>query len=168
MQSKIAILGALLVLGGSAARVAADEPGVPAGWPASAPHEPVVFLYASAKLVPDYPPSIEATTVPGAPAPVTLARGEVVETQRLLAVQGYKPGPADGAVGPHTLDAASRYRTKHNMVETATLDRPLLERLRADAGPRMAQRAPRRSSDPFEGFRQAGQRITAWFNSIGR
>lgn len=156
MQSKIAIFGALLVVGGIATGAAAQSTDIPSDWPASAPHEPAIFLYSSANT-----------------APAPLARGEIVETQRLLAAQGYKPGPIDGAVGPRTLDAASRYRVKHDMAETATLDRPLLDRLRAEAGPRVAQRAPnttshaRSSSDPFLGFRQAGQRVAAWFNSIG-
>jgi Putative peptidoglycan binding domain len=155
---------------------------------------------ASAPAPPDAPspspsvadtPAVEAAAAPAAPAadsqpaPVEAAnqaplrRDEVKEIQARLRSFGFNPGPVDGVPGPATEDAVMHYQRHRGQLQTGTVDSQLLEQLRQDPAPQLAQRAARsdartarspapRRSDPFEPVRAAGDRLGRWLDSLAR
>lgn len=116
--------------------------------------------------------------------PQSLNRDEVRELQTKLRGFGFNPGPVDGAAGPMTLAAATRYREDRGLGQGEVIDRNLLEDLRADPAPQVivaqAAPAPRPTyyrqppprqamrGDGFDGLRTAMQGLENWFQSIGR
>ncbi len=70
-----------------------------------------------------------STRVP-MPAP---SREDVRRAQKLLAAQGYEPGPIDGLYGPRTRDAVERFETAHGLPVTGTVTTGLIDRLRLEA-----------------------------------
>jgi peptidoglycan hydrolase-like protein with peptidoglycan-binding domain len=110
---------------------------------------------------------------------VPLQRPEINEIQTRLYTFGFNPGPIDGSPGPMTQVAAMRYRAERGLPQTDTINRELLEALRQDPAPQVAQAPPpprpasrrayvqRRSDDPFESLRIAGDRLGRWLQSIG-
>lgn len=117
--------------------------------------------------------------VPPAPANAALKRDEIQEVQTRLRSFGFDPGPADGNAGRMTEAAVMRYQQERGQQQTGTADRQLLEQLRQDPAPQVAQRpvrparAPavprtRRSDGPFEPVRATGERIGRWLESVLR
>jgi Putative peptidoglycan binding domain len=114
-----------------------------------------------------------------APNPAPLRRDEVREVQARLLSFGFNPGPVDGVLGVMTEEAVMHYQRHRGQVQTGTIDRQLLEQLRQDPAPQVAQRAARpdaratrspaaRRSDPFEPVRAAGNRLGQWLDSLVR
>ena len=146
------------------------------------------------------PPSVGDATEPAAtqaplvtdsqPAPVEarpsespLQTNDVREIQAKLRSFGFNPGPVDGTAGRLTEVAARRYQQARGQPQTGEIDRRLLEQLRQDPAPpvaqQVAQRGPRpdtrasrapgsRRSDPFEPVRSAGNRVGQWLDSLVR
>ena len=147
-----------------------------------------------AASVPDTP-AVEPAAAQAAPAadrqqvavdatPVEpLRRDEVSEIQTRLRSFGFNPGPVDGSAGRMTEGAVARYQQDRGQSQIGKVDRQLLEQLRHDPAPpvaqQVAQRAPRpearatrapapRRSDPFEPVRAAGDRFGRWLDSLAR
>jgi DNA-binding response OmpR family regulator len=117
------------------------------------------------------------------PAPVELVpnqtplrRDEVREVQARLQSFGINPGPVDGAAGAMTAGAVMRYQQERGQSQRGTVDRELLEQLRQDPAPPLAQGAARhdaratrspapRRFDPFEPVRTAGNRLGQWLEA---
>jgi Putative peptidoglycan binding domain len=146
------------------------------------------------------PPSVADATEPAAtqaplvtdsqPAPVEarpsespLQSNDVREIQAKLRSFGFNPGPVDGTAGRLTEVAVRRYQQARSQPQTGEIDRRLLEQLRQDPAPpvaqQVAQRGPRpdtrasrspgsRRSDPFEPVRSAGNRVGQWLDSLAR
>jgi peptidoglycan hydrolase-like protein with peptidoglycan-binding domain len=126
--------------------------------------------------------SLEAPLEP-APALTSLQRDEMREVQMRLRSFGFNPGPVDGAPGAMTESAVMHYQRNRGQPQTGKVDRDLLEQLRQDPAPQVAQRAPRpasrpvagattspgpRPSDPFDPVRAAGDRLGRWLESLVR
>jgi len=168
---------------------------VPAGPRAAAP--PSLEAMLPAPPPPADPVVLAAADLTPPPAPVPavepLQPDEVREVQMLLRDFGFNPGPVDGTTGPMTEGAVRHYQEQRGQQQTGEIDRTLLDTLRRDpatkvapAPPqsppaRYAQRAPSYQAQRYQGYqpaprynsfeegvRQAGDRITAWLNSIGR
>jgi peptidoglycan hydrolase-like protein with peptidoglycan-binding domain len=119
-----------------------------------------------------------------APSQATLRPDEVREAQARLRSFGFNPGPLDGTAGRMTGSAVMHYQQNRGHLQTGTVDRQLLEQLRQDPTPQVAQQvaqraarnaagpAPRstgvRRSDPFEPVRAAGDRFGQWLGSLTR
>ena len=120
----------------------------------------------------------QAAPVEPAPNPAPLRRDEVREVQARLQSFGFNPGPVDGVLGVMTEDAVMHYQRHRGQAQTGTVDRQLLEQLRRDPAPQVAQRVrpdtrsarspAARRSDPFEPVRAAGNRLGQWLDSLVR
>jgi hypothetical protein len=108
-----------------------------------------------------------------------LRRDEMREVQARLRSFGFGPGSVDGVPGAITESAVMHYQRNRGQPPTGKVDRELLEQLRQDPAPQVAQRAPRpvarataspvsRRSDPFEPVRAAGDRLGQWLQSLVR
>jgi len=108
-----------------------------------------------------------------------LGRDDVREVQARLQSFGFNPGSVDGVLGAMTEGAVMHYQQARGQPQTGTVDRSLLEQLRQDPAPQLAQRAARpdarstrspgvRRSDPFEPVRTAGNRLGQWLESLTR
>ena len=123
----------------------------------------------------------DSQQAPFEPAPnqTPLRRDEAREVQARLRSFGFNPGLVDGAPGAMTEDAIRRYQQNRGQPQSGKVDRELLERLRQDPAPQIAQRpagpyarptpspGPRRS-DPFASVRAAGDRLGQWLDSRAR
>jgi peptidoglycan hydrolase-like protein with peptidoglycan-binding domain len=75
-----------------------------------------------------------------------------------------------------TQAAVIRYQENRELPQTGSVDSELLQRLRQDPAPQVAQRPARpasrtvrtRSSDPFEPLQTAARRFERWVQSLGR
>jgi len=154
--------------------------------PASAPSPmPPPTSLASARPF----PTMETEPAPAtgsqqAPAEPTenrtpLRRDEVREVQARLRFFGFNPGRDDGVPGPTTKGAVMRYQQDRGQPQAGTVDRQLLEQLRQDPAPQVAQRAATpdaratrspapQHSDPFGPVRVAGDRFGRWLDSLVR
>jgi peptidoglycan hydrolase-like protein with peptidoglycan-binding domain len=118
-----------------------------------------------------------------APAQTSLQRDEMREVQMRLRSFGFNPGAVDGAPGAMTESAVMYYQRNRGQPQTGKVDRDLLEQLRQDPAPQVAQRALRpasrrvagattssgpRRSDPFDAVRAAGDRLGRWLESVVR
>jgi localization factor PodJL len=67
----------------------------------------------------------------GAAGGITVAdqKALVSKIQTLLADAGYDPGPADGRMGPKTVDAVRAYQQKSGMPVTGQIDKVLVASL---------------------------------------
>ena len=134
---------------------------------AKLPESPVTAPAVAPAPVP--PVQTQAATSEPAADANALRLDEVRELQAKLRAYGFSPGPIDGVAGPMTQSAAERYRQARGQPQTTEVDRQLLEQLRQDPVPPVAQRAaaqhpprpdarpagappPRRAPDPFERF----------------
>jgi CheY-like chemotaxis protein len=157
--------------------LAAPSPLPPAASLASAGPFPAVGTEPAAAMG-----SLEAPLEP-APAQTSLQRDEMREVQMRLRSFGFNPGPVDGAPGAMTESAVMHYQRNRGQPQTGKVDRDLLEQLRQDPAPQVAQRAPRpasrpvagattspgpRPSDPFDPVRAAGDRLGRWLESLVR
>jgi hypothetical protein len=126
-------------------------------------------------------PAADSQPAPVEPAlnQTALRRDEMREVQARLRSFGFNPGPVDGVPGLMTEDAVQHYQRHRGQRQTGTVDRELLEQLRQDPAPQVAQPAARpdaratrspgpRRSDPFEPVRAAGSRLGRWLDSLTR
>jgi Putative peptidoglycan binding domain len=126
-------------------------------------------------------PAADSQPAPVEPAPnqAALRRDEMREVQARLRSFGFNPGPVDGVPGLMTEDAVQHYQRHRGQRQTGTVDRDLLEQLRQDPAPQVAQPATRpdaraarspapRRADPFEPVRAAGDRLGQWLRSLTR
>jgi hypothetical protein len=142
----------------------------------AAPPPPVMVAAAQPTVVPDTAPPAPTpapapvpapATAMASPAPEPLRVDEVREVQRRLHGFGFSPGPADGVAGRLTANAVMSYQQNRGQPQTGDIDRDLLLQLRDDPAPqvappqRTAQRAARRSSNPFDQF-------SRWLDSVVR
>ncbi|WP_300781054.1 peptidoglycan-binding domain-containing protein [Enhydrobacter sp.] len=126
------------------------------------------------------PPAVaDAPAAPAQPDTRPLQRAEIQEIQTKLYTFGFNPGPIDGAEGPMTKAAAMHYEADRGLPQSGEIDRALLETLRHDPAPQVAQAPPpprrsprayaqRRSDDPFASLRAAGDRLGRWLESLSR
>jgi len=176
-----------------APRIASAAPAPASPAPDSAapqlpPSSPEQTRPSPAASLPDTPASTPAppATVPAAPetarrsapppAPA-LRPDEVREVQTRLLGFGFNPGPVDGAAGRMTTAAAMRYQQERSVEQTGKVDRSLLEQLRQDANPQVAQPAPPPAApraNPHAGrpdgraSRTTAQRDPGPFDRLGR
>ena len=59
--------------------------------------------------------------------PVILTRDDVRRGQRLLADQGFDPGPSDGIMGPRTRAAIAAFQEEQNLQATGEMTRSLID-----------------------------------------
>jgi len=147
-------VGALVALG-IASLAPPTAPPVAAPQPVAAaptePSPPVMVAAAQPTVLPDTQPAKPATE----PAPSSTAasaaavaaleplRGEEVrEVQKRLQGFGFSPGPADGVAGRMTAAAVMNYQQSRGQARSGDIDRDLLEQLRQDPAPQVAQVAP--------------------------
>ena len=108
--------------------------------------------------------------------------------QKRLAGFGFNPGPIDGVAGRKTEEATQRYLETRGQSQMPPNDPQMLEQLRQDPAPQVAQpqvvqragyntrpaqtaganQPGRRSFDPFEPVKVAGTEITRFFQSVFR
>ncbi|MGF1627079.1 MAG: discoidin domain-containing protein [Alphaproteobacteria bacterium] len=95
------------------------------------------------------PPAEPAAAEPTVPEPVEPLAGpaQIAELQRLLAAQGYDPGPADGRIGPATARAIRDYQAAAGLPATGEADVALLDRLRAPLAAEDEPAAPTTAAD---------------------
>jgi hypothetical protein len=119
----------------------------------------------------------DSQQAPFEPAPnqTPLRRDEAREVQARLRSFGFNPGLVDGAPGAMTEDAIRRHQQNRGQPQSGKVDRELLERLRRDPAPQIAQRpagpyarptssrGPQRS-DPFAPVRATGDRLGQWLD----
>jgi putative peptidoglycan binding protein len=132
--------------------------------------------------VPNDPPAAAP-----APTPPPLSREGIREVQKRLAGFGFNPGPIDGVAGRKTEEAAQHYLETRGQSQMPPNDPQMLEQLRQDPAPQVAQpqvaqrpngsrpaqasganQPGRRSFDPFEPVKVAGTEITRFFQSVFR
>lgn len=103
-----------------------------------------------------------------------LSRAEVREVQQRLTGLGFDPGRVDGSAGKRTEQAARRYLNSRDAVETAAVDRRVLDKLRADPVPLLPPAAPKVASvarpkpiNPvLASIKAASDRLGRFLNSI--
>ena len=160
-------------------RIAAAPAPAPASPDSSTSPDADVAAAAPATAEKPQPPatteSQQAVAEP-APGAAALSPDEVKEIQARLRSFGFNPGPVDANAGRLTKDAVVRYQRARGQAQTGAIDHSLLEQLRQDPAPQVAQRAakpgPRatamRRPDPFEPVRAAGDRLGRWMDSLVR
>lgn len=125
----------------------------------------------------------QVAPVEAMPGEAPLQSNDVREIQAKLRSFGFNPGPVDGTAGRLTEVAVRRYQQARGQTQTGAIDRRLLEQLRQDPAPpvaqQVAQRGPRpdaranrppgsRRADPFEPVRAVGDRFGQWLDSLVR
>lgn len=150
-------------------------PPVVAETPA-APAPPVMVAAAQPTVVPDTTPVAPATE----PAPSTAAAlpeplvgEEIREIQKRLQGFGFNPGPADGVAGRMTANAVMAYQQNRGQAQTGDIDRDLLDQLRQDPAPQVAQAPPQRTAQRARtqaSARRAGplDQLGRWLDSLVR
>lgn len=93
----------------------AGEPAPSPQAPTAAPAEPPVAAPSSA-------PPVSAAPKPPEPPPPPPPSMSVGDMQKRLTELGYKPGPADGKMGPRTAAALKRFQHDRKLAQTGTLD----------------------------------------------
>jgi peptidoglycan hydrolase-like protein with peptidoglycan-binding domain len=82
--------------------------------------------------------------------PLPLGHDGIVEVQSQLIALGFNPGPADGEVGPGTMDAVQQFNESRGGGRVP-VDSRLLARLQQDTGPRLAPEQVATRSQPYHG-----------------
>jgi len=110
--------------------------------PAPAP-EPAPPVQAPAVSPPPSPTPQTAAATPSDPPPVKpappLGREEIREVQKRLLGFGFNPGPVDGVAGRRTEVAVQYYLESRGQPQMPPTERQLLEQLRQDPAPPVAQ-----------------------------
>jgi hypothetical protein len=83
-------------------------------------------------IPPAKPRAQASSSVP--PSPPLSSANDIREVQGRLASLGFDPGPIDGAAGPKTAAAVTRYQQAHGLQPTGIADRDTLEELRREPG----------------------------------
>ena len=115
---------------------------------------------AARTVLPPIPPAKQ--TPSGPPSPPLTSPNDIREMQGRLQSLGFDPGPIDGAAGPKTAAAVTRYQQAHGLQATGVADKDTLDELRREPGsmapppppPRPRTQAyqyspPPRQSNPF-------------------
>jgi hypothetical protein len=85
--------------------------------------------------IPPARPSPQAAPPPSSPpSPPLSSSNDIRELQGRLQSLGFDPGPIDGASGPKTAAAVSRYQQAHGLPPTGVPDKDMLAELRQDPG----------------------------------
>jgi hypothetical protein len=144
-------VGALIALGiaSLAPPIASPVAAPPAVAAAPAEPPPVMVAATQPTVLPDAQPTVPATE-PATPsvapaavaAPEPLRGEEVREVQKRLQGFGFNPGPADGIAGRMTASAVMSYQQSRGQPQSGEIDRDLLEQLRQDPAPQVAQLTP--------------------------
>jgi peptidoglycan hydrolase-like protein with peptidoglycan-binding domain len=124
-------------------------------------------------------PTSQQAPVEPAPNQAALGRDVMREVQARLRSFGFNSGPVDETGGPMTDGAVMHYQQDRGQPQTGKVDSQLLEQLRQDPAPQIAQRAARpdaratrspgpQRSDHFEPVRVAGNRLGQWLESRTR
>ena len=159
--------------------------------PAAAPPDSALASSSPTPTATVEPGAMEvAPTADSPPAPIKpkpraapLQRDEVREIQAKLQSFGFNPGRVDGNAGRMTEGAARRYQQDRGQSQTGEIDRALLDQLRQDPAPPVAQQVDQRAARPnahaarsagqrradlFEPVRAAGDRLGRWLDSLAR
>jgi hypothetical protein len=147
--------------------------------PAASVADTPAVVPAAAQTEPAPVTGSQQAAVEPVPNQAALRRDEMREVQARLRSFGFNPGPVDGMPGLMTEDAVQHYQRHRGQRQTGTVDRDLLEQLRQDPAPQVAQPATRpdaraarspgpRRADPFEPVRAAGNRLGQWLRSLTR
>ena len=159
--------------------------------PAAAPPDSALASSSPTPTATVEPAAMEvAPTADSPPAPIKpkpraapLQRDEVREIQAKLQSFGFNPGRVDGNAGRMTEGAARRYQQDRGQSQTGEIDRALLDQLRQDPAPPVAQQVDQRAARPnahaarsagqrradlFEPVRAAGDRLGRWLDSLAR
>ena len=91
---------------------------------------------AARAALPPIPPAKPGTQAspPSQPSPPLTSGNDIREVQGRLASLGFDPGPVDGAAGPKTAAAVTRYQQAHGLQTTGVADRDTLDELRREPG----------------------------------
>lgn len=135
----------------------------PASSPTTAARTALPPIPSATPQIPPAKPSTPAAQ-PSPPSP-PLSSNDIREVQGRLRSLGFDPGPIDGAVGPRTAAALTRYQEAHGLQATGVADNDVLAELRREPGstappppppsrPRVqsyrpAYAPPARQSNPF-------------------
>jgi hypothetical protein len=149
-------------------------PPVVAETPAAAP--PVMVAAAQPTVVPDttpVAPAPEPAPSTAAALPEPLVGEEIREIQKRLQGFGFNPGPADGVAGRMTTNAVMAYQQNRGQAQTGDIDRDLLDQLRQDPAPQVAQAPPQRTAQRARtqaSARRAGplDQLGRWLDSLVR
>jgi len=112
--------------------------GGAAGAGAQTTSEPVLPQQAAAAS------SNNETSLP----PLPLGQDGIRDVQSQLTSLGFNPGPADGEVGPGTMDAVQQYNESRGGIGRVPVDGRLLARLQQDTGPRLTPEQVAARSQP--------------------
>jgi hypothetical protein len=121
----------------------------PATMPTSAPVNPSLSSPATGSpgrtttagrtVLPPIPPAKPGTQAPSSPSsappsPPLTSPNDIREVQGRLQSVGFDPGPIDGAAGPKTAAAVTRYQRAHGLQATGVADKDTLDELRREPG----------------------------------
>jgi peptidoglycan hydrolase-like protein with peptidoglycan-binding domain len=93
---------------------------------------------AARTVLPPIPPAKPGTQAPPSSSsasprsPPLTASNDIREVQGRLQSLGFDPGPLDGAAGPKTAAAVTRYQQEHGLQATGIADRDTLDELRRE------------------------------------
>lgn len=120
-------------------------PAVPLQGDAPPPAPVAVVSPPATPEKPAPPAAIQPTVEPAAAARPPASTEQVLATQRLLARLGYRPGPADGLLGPRTRAAVRSFQEEAGLAADGEVTAGLLQRLQARAA---AAGGPAAAADP--------------------
>jgi len=89
---------------------------------------------AARTVLPPIPPAKPGTQAAPPSPTARLSSNDVREVQGRLQSLGFDPGPVDGAAGPKTAAAVSRYQEAHGLQATGVADNDTLDELRREPG----------------------------------
>jgi hypothetical protein len=93
---------------------------------------------AGRTVLPPIPPAKPGTQAPSSPSsppsPPLTSPNDIREMQGRLQSVGFDPGPIDGAAGPKTAAAVTRYQQAHGLQATGVADKDTLNELRREPG----------------------------------
>jgi hypothetical protein len=121
-----------IVSGKSAPTTEATATNAP---PSSPPAIGATSTTAARTALPPVPPAKPGTqAAPPSPPSPPLSSNDIREVQGRLQSLGFDPGPIDGAAGPKTAAAVSRYQQAHGLQPTGIADKDTLDELRREPG----------------------------------
>ncbi len=117
-----------------AALAAACESTAPRESPPEAKAQPPAQVSQPSAAEPTATPAAEPAkaSAPAAPEPVVVTMS-VADMQKRLTALGYRPGPADGVIGPRTINALKRFQRDRKLPPTGMLDPETIAQLHKPA-----------------------------------